>query len=168
MTDITPFILPMISAGALLISIISLCYTYQQNRRHFEVNLWLEHKKRPKICLTAFKSGYRPISIINGVFLANNEELKIWDKNHEVDREKYGPKAPQKYYATIECNFNSPQTIKEGEIAVCSITTRQIAAFLYYNDYSGVVKLSGYFETVHREKKYTKSIDFDIENYFIK
>lgn len=167
MNDITPFIVPIISAGALLISIISICYTYIQNRRRFEVNLTLENDETPSAYLTAYNSGYRSIAILKGRFLANNELLKIWGTRHTVDGAENGLQIPSSYYAAVDQNFNSAQAIKEGETAVCLIRTQELATFLHYNGYSGVVKLSGYFETVQRQKKYSNSIDFDIEKYFV-
>lgn len=126
--DFTSF---SISAIALAISLLGLVYTFYQNRRTFNVSLWLEPDDTPTIKLVAFNSGYRPVAIMNYKFLADNTELKLTDEMHEItNRDWYGPKTPHRFAASVNKNFkNFPLILKEGETAICSITVRQLASF---------------------------------------
>ena len=174
---IIPFILPITSGLALIISICSISYTYYQNKRKIEADLWFDHEESPRelwdyeyiprITLCGFNPGYRSVALIQFKLLVNNEPLYISEGLHKVDPKKY--ERISSYIVLFQQNIDFPHILGEGEAVFLSIDAPVVANFLYYNNFRGVVQLSGYFETA--QKKIVKSmstIDFDIEKYRIK
>jgi hypothetical protein len=162
---IIPFILPVTSGLALIISIFSIGYTYYQNRRKIEVDIWIEYENQLVVNLCVFNPGYRSVALIKSKFLVNNEYIEIEEGGHDVDRLKFGSKAPGSYWISPTKKVNFPYGLKEGDAVFYGLSARQLAYFLHYNGYSGIVKLSGYFKTAQKKIVKSKSIDFDIERY---
>jgi len=159
-------IVPSISILAFIISLASLYYTYHQNKRKLEVEMWIDHENEDIIKLCAYNSGYRSISLIKCRFLVNNNIIDIRPGMHDVDMSKYGFNG----YLIRPVNIiNFPCQLKEGNSEYYALMAEQVATYLTFNGYSGVVKLSGFFKTAQKKTEKSKStIDFDIDNYYSK
>lgn len=88
---------------------------------------------------------------------------------NEVDREKFGQEAPREINFWFTEKFDFKEALKEGGTAYYSLRAQVLASILHYKEYSGIVKLGGYFETAENKKEKSKStINFDVEKYFRK
>lgn len=82
-------IIPLISSIALLISILSAYYTYYQNQRKMEVDLWIhKHDGTSMVTLCGFNPSYRSLALINFSLIADNKPITILERAHEVKLEK--------------------------------------------------------------------------------
>lgn len=162
---IIQFILPITTVLATGLSIISIFYTWHQNRLKIEVDISIDtQENQPLIKLCVFNIGYRPVALINCKLLVNNYPINIKEGIHQTDRSKnYGASA---YSIKFDQKIDFPHTLKEGEAIFFSLTERQIAAFLYYNDFPSKIKLSGFYKTAQKKIYKTKSIDIDFEKYY--
>ncbi|WP_424355435.1 hypothetical protein [Methanobacterium sp. MBAC-LM] len=151
-----PVIALIISIGGLIISLASILYTWNQNRRRIEVNLWTSTENDERMVkLSAFNAGYRSVALLKCELLVNNEivEIKKWLNYEDGSSRLIKPKT----------NLKFPYSLKEGAIGIICLDMLQITSILEYNGYSGIVKLVGYFETAQNKIHESKSIDFDIE-----
>ena len=152
---------------AFVISLIGIIYTYYQNRRKIEVDLWLDNENKPLISLCAYNSGYRSVALINYRFIVDNKSYELTEGLHEADRSKNGDNTSS-FSVKFTKKFDFPYMLEEGNAAIYSITAQNLAVYLHYNGVSGVVKLSGYYKTAQKKKEKSKSgIDFDIEKYYV-
>jgi hypothetical protein len=153
--DITPYIIPAFAIG---LSIASLLYTYSQNKRKIEVDIDIDFHEQFIVKLCAFNSGYRSVALIKSKFCINNKPLHIEEGWHGDTLNN------QVWIAQIK-EIEFPFGLKEGHVVCYTFSARQMAEFLNYKGFSGIVKLSGYFKTAHKVIVTSESIDFDIEKY---
>ncbi len=111
---IIPFILPITTVLAVGLSIISIFYTWHQNKLKIEVDIGIDtQENQPIVKLCAFNTGYRPVALINCKLLVNNYPINIKEGIHQTDRSKnYGASA---YNIKFNQKIDFPHTLKEGE-----------------------------------------------------
>lgn len=170
---------PMITAViALVLSSISILYTWLQNRRQIKVNLELDFSKF-KFCedpseievkLSAFNSGFRSVALINYEFLVNDQIIDF-----TFDDAYLNPTNRQDI-VLIEpkCSNKFPHVLKEGEITVIEITACELAKVLKNKrlgkgkkseKLKGTVKLSGQYKTAQNKIHQSEAIEFDIDDW---
>jgi hypothetical protein len=139
----------------------------QEYRRKIEVNLWLDIIDGETIVhLCAFNPSYRSVTLIKCNFQVDDEPIEINRTSYEVDRTKY-PNGPSRYVMRVTTEFNYPKHIlKEGDAVFYSVKARLLAYFLHYHGFNGRIKLNGYFKTAQKNKVESKSIEFNIEEYY--
>ncbi len=163
--NITNLIIPLISGLALVVSIISILYTYMQNRRKIKVDLWLENVGYYKILnLCAFNPGYRSVALLNCQFLVND---KIFTFNEGLIK----CKEPGQEFATgikFRKKIDFPHGLKEGQAVFQSLTAQGVAVNLCNKKFTGKVKISGFFKTAQNKiVKSESTVEFDINKYLI-
>jgi hypothetical protein len=158
---IIPFILPSI---ALFLSVLSIFYTWHQNRQKIDVDIGIEtNEDQPMVKLCAINTGYRPVALIKCRLLVNDKPIKYLEGKHNIIGLNVG-------IETILTNkIDFPFTLKEGGAVFLSITAQHLNGVLLLNKlYSGTIELSGYYETAQRKKIHSKSkIKFDTNEYGI-
>lgn len=164
----------IIAFSGVFLSIISILYTKQQNKRRIEVNLKIDFSRFARfeeICdieieLSAFNSGFRSVAIINYEFLVNGKIIDFTFYDSYKD--------PSKENGYILINPVSkdvlPHALKEGEITVTKINAGLLAQVLKNKRVNkkrleGTVELSGYYETAQNKKIYSKPVEFNIEGW---
>lgn len=153
---IIPFILPITSGLALIISIFSVSYTYYQNKRKIEVDLWIDsEKERPLITICIYNPGFRSVALIKFKYLVNNEPVIIVKGKYKSNSSKYD--GASHYRVNFDKMIDFPYILKEGEAVFITQRARNLATALYYKDYPNVVKLSAQFETAQKKIYKSKS-----------
>ncbi|MBI5458613.1 hypothetical protein [Methanobacterium sp.] len=156
--DIMPFIAPFISGLALLISIISVSYSYYQNRRFIEVTILSDTVKQDTIIkLVAYNPGYRSVALTKRQILANNE-IKIEEGSFKLD-EVFSTRIEPIGALRIPC------VLKEGTVDVYQFNAERIATFLRSKGLSGEVQLSGYYELPRGNIYKSNTLNFNLDDY---
>ena len=170
---------PMITAViALVLSSISILYTWLQNRRQIKVNIELDFSKF-KFCedpseievkLSAFNSGLRSVALINYEFLVNDQIIYF-----TLDDAYLNPtNRNDVLFIQPKSNNRFPHVLKEEEITVIEITACELAKVLKNKrlgkgrkseKLKGTVKLSGQYETAKNKIHKSKAIEFDIDEW---
>lgn len=160
--------------SGIFLSVVSILYTKQQNKRRIEVNLKVDlarFKKFDEICdieieLSAFNSGFRSVAIVNSEFLVNNEVIDFTYSDSYKD-----PSKENKYILINPVsNDRLPHALKEGELTFTRINAGELAQVLRNKRVNkkrleGKIQLSGYYETAQNKKIYSKPIEFDIDTW---
>lgn len=171
--DFTTYLTPIAAFSGVLLSLVSIIYTKQQNNRRLEVNLKfdLTHFKfteEPSDILlefSAFNSGFRSIAIIGYEFLVNNEIIEFVDAHYPH---------PSRKDTHILISPTSkellPHVLKEGEITFTTINAVELARVLKNkrinkNRLKGKVNISGYYETADNKIYQSKPIEFNLDEW---
>jgi hypothetical protein len=146
----------IISAFAIILSLISLVYSYRQNKRRIEVDIDVVLTNQHVIQLSVFNSGYRSVAVIKSDFCVNGKPLNLKEGYHNNNS----------FWISQTKRIDFPYGLKEGHVLCYTFSARQFAVYLENEGYSGVVKLSGYFKNAQKNRVMSKNcIDFDIEKY---
>jgi hypothetical protein len=116
--DIVAYLTPIAASAGVLLSLLSIIYTKQQNARRLDVDLEFNDSKFREfedptnifLELSAFNSGYRSVALIGYEFLVNNEVI-IFDINDSY------PDPHQKginFLIRPRSNNILPYSLKEG------------------------------------------------------
>jgi hypothetical protein len=160
--------------SGIFLSVVSILYTKQQNKRRIEVNIKVDlsrFKRFEEICyieieLSAFNSGFRSVALINYEFLVNGKiiDFTFYDSYKDPSKENG--------YILISPinNDKLPHALKEGEMTVSRINAAELAQALKNKRVNkkrlnGKIQLSGYFETAQNKKIYSKPIEFNIDTW---
>lgn len=174
--DVFIYLTPIAALSGLILSIISIVYTYYQNQRRIEVDIkfddsgyyTFEDVGDITIKLLAFNAGFRPVSIINYELLVNNKIVRFTSATSYLDR-----KENVNIIVRPDCNNKFPHALNEGEITVARIKVGDLARVLKNviidkKRLKGEVELSGYFETGDNKKYFAKNpIKFNIDDWYM-
>lgn len=157
--ELITYLTPIAAFIGVSLSIISVWYTYHQNKRNLSVNLDYDISiyrinDEPcdiKVKLSAFNSRFRSIAITNYEFLVNDEIINFsFEDFYQTQENDFDFICPEGHHKL-------PHVLKEGHITYATISVGELAQSLLNRRFKGIVTLSGFYETAEKKRFWSKN-----------